>query len=233
MAGINNYTGMLTRSIVFSGALVVFLAASAMTLAALIIPNWISFENETNHGTHIHYTYGLHRRCSNTDSPSYLSVSTNSLHCVGFPQNADCHGSDKYFCSMWRSVAFLMSFAIVIEGMTIVAFAILICGGKQRREQGWGVMAILVGLAAFVQVAAMALIVRSPHRSSRDFVDRFSPQAYLFENDDRFFVGWYLDKSWVMCTISWSLQALCALAITMAALVLPSEGGYELILDHA
>ena len=161
MVGINNYTGMLTRSIVFSGALVVFLAASAMTLAAIIIPNWISFENETNHGTHIHYTYGLHRRCSNTDQPSYPSVSANSLHCVGFPKTSDCQGSDKYFCSMWRSVAFLMTFAVVIEGMTIVAFGILISGGKQRREQGWGVMAILAGLAAFIQLAAMALIVRS------------------------------------------------------------------------
>jgi len=109
----------------------------------------------------------------------------------------------------------LMSFAVVIEGMTILAFVILWAGGKQRREKGWGVMAILAGLAALIQVSAMALI------------------AYLFENDDRFFVGWYLDKSWVMCTLSWSFQALCALAITAAALVLPSEGGYELIPDHA
>jgi hypothetical protein len=162
MGGINNYTGMLTRSIVFSGALVIFLAASAMTIAAIIIPNWISFENETNHGTHIHYTYGLHRRCSNTNSPSYLSVSTNSLHCVAFPQFSDCQGSGRYFCSMWRSVAFLMTFTVVIEGMAIVAFAVLICGGKQLREQGWGVMAILAGLAAFIQIAAMTLIVRSP-----------------------------------------------------------------------
>jgi hypothetical protein len=163
MAGINNYTGMLTRSIVFSGALVLFLVASAMTIAAIIIPNWISFENETNHGTHIHYTYGLHRRCSNTDFPSYPFVSPNSLHCVAFPQVSECQGSDKYFCSMWRSVAFLMTFAVVIEGMTIVAFAILISGGKQRREQGWGVMAILVALAAFIQVAAMALVVGPPN----------------------------------------------------------------------
>jgi hypothetical protein len=126
-----------------------------------------------------------------------------------------------------------MTFAVVIEGMTIVAFAILICGGKQRREQGWGVMAILAGLAAFIQIAAMALIVRSPKSSLFGrALTHFSPQAYLFENDDRFFVGWYLDKSWVLCTISWSLQALCALAITLAALVLPSEGGYELIPDH-
>ena len=36
-----------------------------------------------------------------------------------------------------------------------------------------------------------------------------------------------------MCTISWSLEALSAVSITLAAIILPSEGGYELIPDHA
>lgn len=53
-----------------------------------------------------------------------------------------------------------MSFAVVIEGMTIAAFIILIMGGKQRREQGWGVMTLLAVIAALVQACAMALIVR-------------------------------------------------------------------------
>lgn len=44
--------------------------------------------------------------------------------------------------------------------------------------------------------------------------------------------GWYLDKSWDMATASWGLQILAALAITLAALCLPSEGGYELIPDR-
>ena len=35
-----------------------------------------------------------------------------------------------------------------------------------------------------------------------------------------------------MCTTSWVLQALCAAAITVAAMALPSEGGYELIPDY-
>jgi formate hydrogenlyase subunit 3/multisubunit Na+/H+ antiporter MnhD subunit len=52
-----------------------------------------------------------------------------------------------------------MSFAVVIEGMTIAAFAILLAGGKQRREQGWGALAILTSVAAFVQAIGMALIV--------------------------------------------------------------------------
>lgn len=34
-----------------------------------------------------------------------------------------------------------------------------------------------------------------------------------------------------MCTASWSLQVFVALAITLAAVFLPSEGGYELIPD--
>ena len=62
---------------------------------------------------------------------------------------------------MWRTVGFLMSFAVVLEGMTIAAFMILLMGGKQRREQGWGVLAILVALAAAVQAAGMALMVSS------------------------------------------------------------------------
>ena len=57
-----------------------------------------------------------------------------------------------------------MNFAVVIEGMTIAAFIILIAGGKQRREQGWGVMAIFVALAAVIQMAVMALIVSAALR---------------------------------------------------------------------
>lgn len=52
-----------------------------------------------------------------------------------------------------------MSFAVVLEGMTIAAFAILLIGGKQKREQGWGVLTILVVLSALVQAIGMALMV--------------------------------------------------------------------------
>ncbi|RMZ75698.1 hypothetical protein DV738_g5348, partial [Chaetothyriales sp. CBS 135597] len=172
-----NYTGMLTRSIVFSIALFVFLAGTGLTIAAIIIPNWISYTTTT------------------------------------FPVYEECEGKGRYFCSMWRSVGFLMSLAVVLEGMTIAAFAILLAGGKQRREAGWGVLAILTVVAAFVQASGLALI------------------AYLYENDDRFFAGWFLDKSWSMSTASAVFEFLCAAAITAAALVLPSEGGYELIPD--
>jgi hypothetical protein len=56
-------------------------------------------------------------------------------------------------------------------------------------------------------------------------------QAYLFDNEDRFFVGWRLDQSWIFCTVSWCISLICAGAIVIAAQILPSEGGYELIPD--
>lgn len=189
-----NYTGMLTRSIVFSVALLVFLAgasyepstatvvsdnvlpASGMTIASIAVPDWIAYDGSkvrsfsslreptADKNQDIHYTYGLHRKCSNTNifPPAHpYNTGSSSIHCVQFPRYEDCRGDDRYFCSMWRSVGFLMSFAVVLEGMTIVAFAVLLIGGKQKREQGWGVLTILVALAAFVQALGMALMVEA------------------------------------------------------------------------
>lgn len=57
-------------------------------------------------------------------------------------------------------------------------------------------------------------------------------QAYLFDNEDRFFVGWKLDESWIFCTVSWCIGLFCATAVIVSAYILPSEGGYELIPDY-
>jgi len=53
-----------------------------------------------------------------------------------------------------------MSLGVVFEGMTLVAFLVLLFGGKQKREAGWGVLALLICVAATVQCAAMSLVVR-------------------------------------------------------------------------
>jgi len=57
----------------------------------------------------------------------------------------------------------------------------------------------------------------------------FYMQAYLYDNDDRFFPGWKLDISWVLCTVSWSVMVLLGGGIIATALILPTEGGYELL----
>lgn len=60
---------------------------------------------------------------------------------------------------MWRSVGFLVSFAVVMEGVTLIAFLVVIAGGRQKREQGWKVLTGLLLLVGMVQCAGMALIV--------------------------------------------------------------------------
>lgn len=218
------------------------MAASAMTLIAIVIPRWISWDTTTvsglessqatwrksltravwlqTAGTRIHYTYGLHRRCSSLTQT-----------CEHFPQYDDCHGADRYFCSMWRSVGFLMSFAVVLEGMGLVALAVILAGGRQKRESGWKVTCCLLLLTGAVQCASMAIMVR--HIPSGSFYpeanDANSRQTFLFDHDDRFFVGWKLDDSWVLCTASWTILMVSAVAVALSAFVLPPEGDYQLI----
>jgi hypothetical protein len=64
---------------------------------------------------------------------------------------------------MWRSVGFLMTFAVVLMSLGIVAYVIILSGGKKLRETGWGVLSTIIILSVAVQVASMALIVGSFH----------------------------------------------------------------------
>lgn len=52
-----------------------------------------------------------------------------------------------------------MSFTVVMEGMTLIAFVVLISGGKQMRESGWKILCGLLLLTGCIQSAAMALVV--------------------------------------------------------------------------
>jgi hypothetical protein len=118
-----------------------------MTLASIFIPNWIGWEVESPSGKFTK-TLGLHRSCSSVDST-----------CRYFPQDEDCHVDDPHFCSMWRSVAFMMSAAALFELVTLVTFFMLITGGKQKRERGWRVLSFLLVLVGILQCASMAIVV--------------------------------------------------------------------------
>ena len=143
--------------------------ATAMTIAAIVLPRWESVSlphsrrSYCSHvccqGSPIHYSYGLHKRCSSV---------TGS--CNDFPQYEDCLGDNKAFCAMWRTTGFLMSLAVIIECATLVAYLTVIFGGKQSREQGWKVVCTLLGLCTLIQVAAMAIVVCLNECASGNFV---------------------------------------------------------------
>jgi len=104
-----------------------------------------------------------------------------------------------------------MSFALVLEGAIITAFVAILMGGRAKRENGWKVLVGLVLICAMSQCGAVSLV------------------AYLYDYDDRFFVGWKLDLSWVMTTVSWSVMLVIAGFVSIAGWVMPPEGGYELL----
>ncbi|KAF1817574.1 hypothetical protein P152DRAFT_454155 [Eremomyces bilateralis CBS 781.70] len=190
----------MTRRVVYGIGLWVVLAATAMTIASIILPEWITYESGSNTDDLIHYSYGLQSRCS--------SISGT---CSPFPQYEDCQGAGRSFCSMWRSVGFLMSFAVILEFACVVAYAVIILGGKGMRDYGWKIVTGLLGLGAMVQCAGMAIV------------------AFLYDHDARFFLGWRLDTSWILCTVSWSVLLMSAVGVAAAGWCLPEEGGYELI----
>jgi len=119
-----------------------------MTFAAIFMPNWVVWDVETPTGGHFTKAIGLHRSCSTVDN-----------QCQYFPQYDDCHSTDRYFCSMWRSVGFMMSFAAVLELVTLVTYSVVLLGGKQKRETGWKVLAFMLMLVGVVQCASMSIVV--------------------------------------------------------------------------
>lgn len=137
----------MTRRIVYGISLWVFLAASALTMAAIALPNWISYTAPTDHKP-IRLTYGLHKRCSSITG-----------RCTPFPQDEDCHGENRYLCNMWRSSGFLMNFSLVMEVVCLVAYITVLLGGRSAREGGWKMISGLLGLVAVGQLIAMALMV--------------------------------------------------------------------------
>jgi hypothetical protein len=138
---------------------------------------------------------------------------------------------------MWRTVGFLTTFAVAIQLAALVSFIVIIAGGVQRRVQGWKVICSVLTVGGLVQCAGMAIVVCNQHAPDRVFPPKpvhhtNTHQAFLFDNDERFFEGWFLDIGWSLCTASWSILILSALGITLSALYLPEEGDYELIPDY-
>lgn len=55
-----------------------------------------------------------------------------------------------------------MSFAVVLQGMSIVTYMIILGGGKRLRESGWRVLSILIICSAIIQAASMSIVVSQP-----------------------------------------------------------------------
>ncbi|KAG6359222.1 hypothetical protein INS49_012743 [Diaporthe citri] len=198
----------MTRLSVYGASLAVFIAASALTLTSILVPHWVSMDVESQNSDTVYSQHlGLHHYC-NTALPD--------KPCRTFPdEEKDCDPNDRYFCSMWRTTGFLMSFATVAELATLVCFVVAIGGGSVKREYGWKVLCGLLTVVSVVQFAAMGLI------------------SFLYDKDEYFSVpGWRLDTSWILCTVSASVAAILVGALASCAYFLPPEDdGYNFLDD--
>jgi len=195
----------MTRTVVYSTALVALVAATALTITSIVSPKWISLTVPSPSGGTVTDTIGLHKRCAS---------STVGNKCVPFPEESRCDGEDRSFCSMWRTTGFLMNFAVVAELATLVGFLVVLAGGRVKREgTGWKVLGGMLVAVAAAEFLGMAVV------------------AYLFDHDDLFLVpGYRLDSSWYLCTISAGAALLAGVGLAISALVLPPEDGYQQLL---
>lgn len=139
----------MTRRIVYGISLWVYLGAVACTIASIALPNWISYTSPTDNDP-IQVSYGLHKRCSSITGT-----------CTPFPQDQDCYGDNRSFCSMWRSTGFLMNFGVIFELAVLVAYITILVGGRGTREVGWKILSPLLFVVAAAQLVAMTLVVSS------------------------------------------------------------------------
>lgn len=124
---------------------------------SILTPHWLTYEAKSvNSNSTFTETIGLHQICSSLNDPP----------CRPYPNDDECR-ADKFFCSMWRSSGFLLSFATIVELATLVSFLVVMAGGKFKREEGWKLIGGLLLADAAVEFAGMGLVVS--HRESACF----------------------------------------------------------------
>ncbi|KAI0017467.1 hypothetical protein F4780DRAFT_755546 [Xylariomycetidae sp. FL0641] len=193
----------MTRQVVYSVALGVFVCTTAMTITSILTPHWVSYSVTAETGSTFSKNIGLHQICSSVDSPS----------CRPFPNKDDCR-DDQFFCSMWRTSGFLLSFATIVELATLITFLVVMAGGKYKREMGWKLIGGFLLADAVVEFAGMGLV------------------AYLYDTDSQFVIpGWDLDWSFIVCTVSAGVSVLLAASLAASAWLLPPEDDYEYLED--
>lgn len=122
--------------------------ATAATLYSIFADNWLVWNSESKRGDVFTKKLGLHH--------SWTSTSGTWEH---FPTNEECHNMEGHFCQMWRTTGFMMNIAAVLEFATLIAYLVIIIGGRQKREVGWKILVVLLAVIGLIQCFAMSTVV--------------------------------------------------------------------------
>lgn len=125
-----------------------------MVVVSIWLPNWVTYSVTTTAGDTVEKHIGLHQSCSSLDDPP----------CRPFPYKELCTDEEHYFCSMWRTVGFMASFATILCLAALVCFAVIMGGGKYKRETGWPFIGALLTLVSVVEFATISIVVGNTMR---------------------------------------------------------------------
>lgn len=122
-----------------------------MTITSIVSPKWVTLTVPSPSGGSVTDTIGLHRRCSTSDTGN---------KCVPFPEQWRCEGDERSFCDMWRTTGFLMNFAVVAELAALAGFAVVLIGGRVKREgSGWKALGGMLAAVAVAEFLGMGIVV--------------------------------------------------------------------------
>lgn len=120
-----------------------------MLVASIWVPHWVTYSVTTTRGDTIEKHIGLHKSCSTLDDP----------YCRDFPSPDMCQHGERYFCSMWRTIGFMASFATILCLACIVSFGVIMGGGKYKRETGWPFVGAMLTLVSAVEFVIISMVV--------------------------------------------------------------------------
>ena len=123
-----------------------------MTLTSILRPTWVSYHvamSPQYTPADLSRSIGLHQSCTTVN---------DRATCVPFPSATEC-ARGVAFCSMWRTVGWLMSLAMILEMATLVGVVVILAGGKARREAGWRILAALLAVGGLVLFSGMSVVV--------------------------------------------------------------------------
>lgn len=125
-----------------------------MIIASITTPRWMTYAVTTPLGDRLEKHIGLHRSCSTLDEP----------HCRPFPPRDLCRDAEgRYFCSLWKSAGFLSNLSFALSLAVLVAFVVVIRGGKYKREKGWPFVVVMLGLVSAVEFSIISIVVRASY----------------------------------------------------------------------
>ncbi|GAA96406.1 uncharacterized protein L969DRAFT_89119 [Mixia osmundae IAM 14324] len=219
---------------VYLVSFIVLISTVTLTIIGAAMPNWIKYTTPASSPFPYRTTYGLFAKCDSTPL-------TDGWRCRSFPNRSkDCSPSSSLslasddperalqsedqvrirkrrsegfgFCELWLTAGYVTSLSIVFGLGAILSIILVMFGGRKRRQEGWKVCSVMISLHAAFQILATAII------------------AQLYNGDDRFWYGTKLGSSFVLTTISWSLDIVLVVAILAGGYIASSEeDGYQAI----